>query len=357
MVTASAVRRANARDCLLALRDAEQPLTLAELAARTNLSRPTIDAVLTDLGPVVAPAPATASGTAGRPARRVAFDPSAATFAALDLGARRTRCLVTDAAGHPLALTEESADVPLPEVVARTGHSPGAVGIAVPGIMHPDGTVARSIVLPTLQGRDLAAEFAVPALVENDIKLAALAEHHRGEAADSLVLVQIGHRISVAVVLEGQILQGAHRLAGELGSQRGMRWTATSERGRLTWSTGDEAQPLLEAAARGDTAAQQEIAEFCAQIAPRLATVLLTVDPDRLVIGGGLSCAGETLLRPLREALARLLVTDRAPEVVAARLTADGALVGALNSAYTQFSEHTLGVRDLPAPWSEGITA
>src|SRR5699024_12329480 len=72
-----------------------------------------------------------------------------------------------------------------------------------------------------------------------------------------------------------------------------MRWTDSSVRGRLTWSTGDDAQELLERAAAGDAGAIQEIEEFCAQIAPRLATVLLTVDPERVVVGGGLSRAGE----------------------------------------------------------------
>src|SRR5699024_9146146 len=143
----------------------------------------------------------------------------------------------------------------------------------------------------------------------NDIKLAALAEHHLGDDAESILFVQLGHRISVASILGGTILQGAHRLAGELGSQRGMRWTDASTRGRLQWSTGEEARPLLERAAQGEVAAQREIEEFCAQIAPRLATVLLTLDPERVVVGGGLSRAGETLLEPLRRALGDLLMT------------------------------------------------
>ena len=99
MTTASAVRQANARDCLLVLREAGSAVTVGELAAATGLSRPTVDAVLTDLlgSGAVAAAPAAASGAAGRPARRFAFAPDVASVAALDIGARAVRCRVTDA--------------------------------------------------------------------------------------------------------------------------------------------------------------------------------------------------------------------------------------------------------------------
>ena len=358
----SAMRRANARDCTVVLREAERALTLAEVAAVTGLSRPTVDAVLEELQAtgIVVPAPAAASGSAGRPARRFRFAPSAATVAALDIGARTVRCIVADAAGRELARGEapmQGSDpiAPLVQAVRGTGRAPSAVGVAVPGILDPAGHVSRSLAAPALEGVDLAGALAerlgCPVEVDNDIKLAALAEHHLGPAADSIVLIQLGHRVSVAVIVGGAILQGAHRLAGELGSQRGMRWTDSSVRGRLTWSTGDDAQELLERAAAGDPGAVQEVEEFCAQIAPRLATVLLTVDPERVVVGGGLSRAGETLLAPLRRAVGRLLMTEHAPEVVPARLTTDGALVGALGLGFAHGSARLTGVPEVPAPW------
>ncbi|HEX7351040.1 ROK family protein [Brachybacterium sp.] len=360
--TPSALRRANARDCVVALRDAGTAMTLAELAAATGLSRPTVDAVLEDLAgtSTVTPAPAAASGSAGRPARRFRFDPSSAAVAGLDLGAHSIRCLITDASGQVLARAEVPSAgtdplAALERAVDATGITPDAIGVAVPGILAPDGRIARSLAVPALDGLDLAGTLAArldrPVAVENDIKLAALAEHHLGPAADSIVLLQLGHRISVAVVLAGVILQGAHRLAGELGSQRGMRWTNSSQRGRLTWSTGDDARELIERAADGDPAAAAEIEEFCAQIAPRLATVLLTVDPERVVVGGGLSRAGETLLAPLRRAVGRLLMTEHPPELVPAHLTTDGALVGALGRGFAHGSSRLSGVPDVPAPW------
>src|SRR5699024_7736741 len=138
---------------------------------------------------------------------------------------------------------------------------------------------------------------------------------------------------------------------GELGSQRGMRWTDSSVRGRLRWSTGDDGKQLLERAAAGEAAAQAEVEEFCAQIAPRLATVLLTVDPERVVVGGGLSRAGGRLLWPRRSAVGRLLVPAPGPALGAARLTTDGGLVGALGLGFAHGSTRITGVPDVPAPW------
>lgn len=367
MATTSAVRAANARDCLLVLREAASALSVGEIAEGTGLSRPTVEAVLLDLvrdGAVTA-APLTASGTAGRPARRFAFEASAGTVAALDIGARSVRCLLTDLSGRMLSRTETAlpADDPLGTlegILRESGRTPDAVGLAVPGILSPEGHVAQSLAVPALVGLDLAQELSRrldrPVIADNDIKLAALAEHQLGEDADSIVLLELGHRISLAVVLGGRILQGAHHLAGELGSQRGMRWTDSSVRGRLIWSTGEEAEPLLERAGAGDSAAQREVEEFCAQIAPRLATVLLTVDPERVVVGGGLSRSGETLLGPLRRALERLLMTEHPPEVVAARVTTDGAAIGALGRAFEHGSARFLGVPDVPAPWARFLT-
>lgn len=368
MATTSAVRAANTRDCLVTLREASSALTVGEIAAATSLSRPTVDAVLLDLVAtgVVTAAPLAVSGSAGRPARRFAFDPSAGTVAALDIGARSVRCLVTDLSGRTLSHTETALSTTSPlgtleSILRGTGRTPDAVGLAVPGILSPEGHLAQSLAVPALVGLDLAGELSrrldCPVHADNDIKLAALAEHQLGGDADSIVLIELGHRISLAVILDGKILQGAHHLAGELGSQRGMRWTDTSVRGRLTWSTGEDAKPLLERAVTGDPAAQREIEGFCEQIAPRLATVLLTVDPERVVIGGGLARAGETLLGPLRRSLERLLMTEHSPEVVAARITTDGALVGALGLAFTHGSAQIFGLPDVPAPWSRLLDA
>ena len=148
-----------------------------------------------------------------RPAdrRRFVFDPEVSTVAALDIGARSVRCLVADASGRLVAQasTPLTSSDPL-DALERAVGSPGALGIAAPGILGPDGRIAQSLAVPELIDVDLAGELSqrlgCPAVVENDIKLAALASTTSGAKRKCS---QLGNRISVAAILDGKILQGA----------------------------------------------------------------------------------------------------------------------------------------------------
>ena len=152
------MRQGNARDCVLSLREASGPVSVAELAARTGLSRPTVDSVLQDLadsGALLLASPAVdRGGRPGRPARRFALDPSSATVAGVDLGERSVTCVVTDAVGTDLARTTvpmesgETISQPIEHAVRETGHAPQRLGLAVPGILAADGRIAQSLALP-----------------------------------------------------------------------------------------------------------------------------------------------------------------------------------------------------------------
>lgn len=386
-VAAAAVRRANARDCLTILLEATKPLTVGELAARSGLSRPTVDAVLHELievGPVCASEPPECHSP-GRPARRFAADPTSTLVAGVEVTADRIRCTITDAAGRIVARTRttpdpgaQRLDAVVEAITAAVGQAGpheddhdddhaddhdvprcrprlAMVGLAVPGIVDRDHRLAGSRALPEWAGIDIGAELSqrlgCSVVVENDLKLAALAEHHLSQTPENLIYVQLGRRISVAIMVGGRILQGSHRLAGELDAQRGTRWTASYDQDGLNWSTGRDAEPLFERAAAGDPAAIAEIDDFCHQIAPRLATLMLTVDPATVIIGGGLSRAGDVLLDPLRRAIDQLLTTPVRPELVAAGLTDDGAETGAIGYAFEQGSEEIFGIDAMPVPW------
>ena len=198
-----------------------------------------MDSVLQDLadsGALLLASPAVdRGGRPGRPARRFALDPSERDRRRRGSRRASVTCLVSDAVGTVLARTTVPAET---ETISPPPKRPFAAPVMLrnasaspcPASSAADGRIAQSLALPDLVGRDLAAELAqrlgAEVVVENDIKLAALAERHLGPPAESIAYVQIGHRISLALILDGRILQGSHRLAGELGSQRGMRWTS-----------------------------------------------------------------------------------------------------------------------------------
>jgi predicted NBD/HSP70 family sugar kinase len=200
----------------------------------------------------------------------------------------------------------------------------------------------------------LAKELEQPIVVDNDIKLAALAEQRggAGRGYSDVVYLQIGHRLSVSIVLNGVIRQGRHRLAGELGAQRGMRWTRNAQRGQLVWSARPTSAEVLSAAAAGDAAAQAEVEDFCAQIAGRIATVLLVVDPEVVVVRGGALQDSGALLRPLAAAVQQELVFPERPPFVASALGREAVVLGAVGNAFDRCSSGIYGVHDYPSPWA-----
>jgi predicted NBD/HSP70 family sugar kinase len=342
----------------------------------TGLSRPTVHAVLDDLletGLVEAASPATAGP--GRPARAFRFARETGLVAGVDLGPRGARAIICDLSGRRVGYAEvppgARADLSLiPRALEAAANSSGAsvtsldlgrlraVGVGLPGVIEADGRLRASLAMPDLVGLPvaelLAKDLGQPIVVDNDIKLAALAEQRggAGRGYSDVVYLQIGHRLSVSIVLNGVIRQGRHRLAGELGAQRGMRWTRNAQRGQLVWSVRPTSAEVLSAAAAGDADAQAELEDFCAQIAGRIATVLLVVDPEVVVVRGGALQDSGALLRPLAAAVEQELVFPERPPFVASALGREAVVLGAVGNAFDRCSSGIYGVHDYPSPWA-----
>jgi predicted NBD/HSP70 family sugar kinase len=370
-VAAQAERSANQVACLRFLSGTDSAQTVGVISAETGLSRPTVHAVLDDLleaNLVVPTDPATVGP--GRPARAFRFAREAGLVAGVDLGPRGVRAIICDLSGRRVAYTElmRRPDVSL---IQRAVHAAAeensidlerlrAVGVALPGVIETNGDLRASLALPELVGLPIAdivsQDLGRPVAVDNDIKLAALAEQRvgAGRGYSDVVYLQIGQRLSVSIVLNGVIRQGRHRLAGELGAQRGMRWTRNARRGQLIWASHPTSQDVLRAAAAGDAAAQAEVEDFCAQIAGRIAGVLLVVDPEVVVVrGGGLAEDTAALLRPLEAAVEQELVFPERPPFVASALGREAVVLGAVGMAFDRFNTRIFGVHGYPSPWTQ----
>lgn len=363
-------RSANQVACLQFLSRSDDAQTVGALSAGTGLSRPTVHAVLDDLleaGLVTAVSPAVAG--LGRPARTFRFAREAGLVAGVDLGPRGARAVICDLSGQRLGYTElmgeQLPDVELIERAVRTVVAEAsveierlrAIGVALPGVVEADGQLRASLALPGLVDLPIAATVTQAlgcfVAVDNDIKLAALAEQRggAGRGYDDVVYLQIGTRLSVSIVLNGVIRQGRHRMAGELGAQRGMRWTRNAQRGQLVWTSRPTGEAVLKAAAAGDADARAEIEDFCAQIAERVATVLLVVDPEVLVVRGGPAEDSEVLIRALEAAVDKELLFPERPPFVASALGREAVVLGAVGNAFDQFSSDIYGVHGYPSPW------
>ena len=208
------------------------------------------------------------------------------------------------------------------DLVARAetaAGGPGRVGIGVPGIPSPATGLMKNANSTWLIGhpldRDLTAALGRPVRVANDANCFALSEAVDGAGAGARVVfgVILGTGVGGGIVVDGRVLAGKNGIAGEWGHDP-LPWPADDERpgpacycgragcletflsgpglesdhARATGSTCSPAE-IVERAAQGDVAARATLARHADRLARGLASVINVLDPDVIVLGGGLS--------------------------------------------------------------------
>ncbi|WP_433430870.1 ROK family protein [Nonomuraea sp. CA-141351] len=248
----------------------------------------------------------------------------------------------------------------------RPGLRPVAVGLAVPGLVTP----THAVFAAAFGWRDVPVssftDVDLPVALGHDVRSAGEAELAYGAGGDDVLFLPIGTGIAGAVVLSGSLYGGAGGWAGQIGhtpvrpdglacgcGQRGClaayasggaiaaryRSGAVGDAVRngsgaaagdaVRHDSGATARDVVRLAAEGDVRAAEVWSSAVDALALALATYTLLLDPARIVIGGGVSLAGDALLVPLRERLAGRLAFRRPPEVVASSLGVDAGLLGA----------------------------
>lgn len=372
-VDAGGARTPNAALCAIALRDGGQA-TISELAEKTGLSRPTVEAAVLTLierGLVHDDNSRTTGGRgAGRPARLYAFNAGARYVVGVDVGIHRVRVAIGDLAGRVIGWADEAVDASfvgagrmdgVKRIVTRCLGSARvpvsrlvAMGVAVSGLVGADGRLVVSRNIADWEGVDVAghlrAEFDCAVVVENDIRLAALAEHRLGAArlVDDIVYFFAGHRVSMGLIIGGKLRRGHHSAAGEVGDI--VFSMQVNKLGQLAWTSAGTAEDVFRQAAHGDHASKQEIDRFAAGLAVGMATVTMAIDPDLVVIGGGLSRAGDLLLEPLRRAVNEVITVPVRPVIIASELGAESVVLGALALAFGASSVIVYGSADVKEP-------
>lgn len=368
-----ALRTRNAASCIEVLRD-RGTVTLTELSTATGLSRPTVESILGDLAStgLVTDRTGAAPQGAGRPARRYSFAADAGYAVGVDLGVNTVSAIASDLAGSIVASLDWSISpdldgvgrlrlVPriIDELRARAAIREdrlSTVVVAVTGIVDDRGRMTLSNLVPEWTGVDLRAQIerTVPCRVgiENDVKMAALAEHHAGAArfADDVVFVKVGRYISTAIILGGKLHQGRNFAAGEVGDLEVTGWEQPLGPDGERAGAGVDRQAMFERAEAGDPEAEAFLSTYIQRIAQGIALVGLTIDPELIVIGGGVSEAGDALLSRLRRRFVELAQRTTLPGMVSSTLGGRGVVLGALVRALTLASGTVYGNPDIAAP-------
>jgi fructokinase len=248
----------------------------------------------------------------------------------IDLGGTKIEVLALDDAGH--ALLRRRIPTPSGDYVAilnavadlvfgaeKELGRPGTVGIATPGAISTRTGVVKNSNSTALNGkfldRDLGKILGRPVRLENDANCFALSEAMDGAGADATVVfgVILGTGVGGGLVIDRKIVSGRNKVAGEWGHNP-LPWPTRGEQPgcdcycgksgcietflsgaglareyRSRAGTALTAEEIAVLAARGDNLAGQSLETYKDRLARSLAGVINVLDPDVIVLGGGLS--------------------------------------------------------------------
>jgi glucokinase-like ROK family protein len=355
------LRELNSRRVIDALRE-RGTASRAEIARATGLSRSTVSSIVAELlNAGLVEEGAEGTGVAhgeqgGRPPVLLSLKSTAGMALGVDFGHTHMRVALSDLSHEVLAESWQELDVDhsaeegldaAANLVAEVLKEAGAdrdrvlgVGMGLPGpINQAARRVGSTAILPGWVGVDAGAELSrrleLPVQVENDANLGALAEFvwGSGQGHSELVYIKLSSGVGAGLLLGGRIYQGAGGTAGEIGhtvvqeggaicrcGNRGCLETVASARAiavMLSESRDEEisTKRLLELSVNGDSAAARLIEEAGREIGIAVANLCNLINPDRVIVGGDLSGAGELITEPIHESIHRFAIRSAADQV------------------------------------------
>ncbi len=291
-------------------------------------------------------------------------------YIGIDLGGTKISALVVAEDGRELARrrlptptgyldTLGALALVVTDLEHAVGQSGLPVGLGLPGVIDPVAGVVRAVNLPWLGGRPFAADLADrlgrPVPMANDANCFALAEASEGAGVGAGVVfgVVLGTGVGAGIVVGGRCLAGAHGIAGEWGHTP-LPWREAEDGDPLPCPCGRvgcietvlSGSGLLGIARRlgGDAASAADVAQAAQQdnrwaanalhlyfsaLARALASVINFLDPDVVVLGGGLSHLPNLFANVLRLWRGWALVAEPRTRLICARHGADSGVRGA----------------------------
>lgn len=276
----------------------------------------------------------------------------------VDIGGTKIAAGVVDEDGEIIAATTRSTPATDPALLEaavadavaelRGEHRVGGIGVGAAGFIGADRRTVTFAANLAWRDHPLAEELerltGLPVVVENDANAAGWAEFRFGAATESrhMLMLTVGTGLGGAAVMDGVLLRGGGGFAGEVAHMTAVpdgQWCGCGLRGCLEQYTAGTALvraatrraasgdpllgPLVQAAGgdrraidgplvtrlaqQGDPGARELIAEIGSWLGRGAATIAALLDPDVIVVGGGVSAAGDLLLDPAREAFAASL--------------------------------------------------
>src|SRR5579859_943574 len=359
------------------------PVSRPQLAEATGLSKPTISLALANLERSgLVRHVGHSSGNSGRAALLYEMRPEAGWVVGVDVGRSWLRIALANLAGEVvLRRQERSESRAAKKLVAQIGSLvsslPVEAGLSYqdvtytvigsPGVVDERSGAMR--LAANLSGWDgssvldaLGDRLGSSLAVENDINLAALGEqaHGLGKGIPNFVFISVGTGIGMGIVLDGQLHRGARGAAGEIGflplgegdpavgeaskqSHGSLESVASAEAvvanaRRLGMRNVVSAKQVFESARQNDKAALAAVKIEAEHLARAVASITAVLDPELVVLGGGIGRNGDLLLAPMSKRLEKLLPL-RPPPLMVSALGDDAVVLGALAIALARARE------------------
>jgi predicted NBD/HSP70 family sugar kinase len=350
------------------------PVSRAQIARETALSKPTVSqALVTLLDAGLVREAGRTSGGKGPTAVLYELNPQAGWVVGIDVGRNWVRAAIADVTGQFVARRDERAHVKsantLITQIGAIAHALAAdagikwrqvtfATVGSPGVFEQErGQVALAYALPGWGRQGLVElvqqELGTKIAFENDVNLAAIGEQWQGlgKGVENFVYLHLGTGVGMGMVLNGELYRGSSGAAGEVGylplAETDMRDPSNRRRGALdvaasaTGVVADArrrgmpppltAKKVFEEARRGDRKARRVVAGEARRIALAIVAIASVVDPELVILGGGIGSNGDLLLDLVGQELREL--SPFRPRVEVSTLQQEATLYGSVSMA------------------------
>lgn len=351
-----------------------EPISRAQIAKETKLTPPTVSSIVRELmteGLVIETMLGESSG--GRKPTMLHINSKAFFAIGVDAGPETVDCVITDLTGEiyyrntaalQMPITNEEFVETLKQAVSGLFACSKmdrdqiiGIGMAMHGVVDVEAgevLVAPNINLRNIRVKEaLEKEFGLAIKIENDARAMALGESWFGGhgSVDSMVAINIGRGVGAGIVLNGHLHHGAQGIAGEFGhmtidlhgavcecGNRGCLQTLVSGIAIVERSvefcgeriTGEEIYALAQT---GSKMHAEFLAEIGETIGIGLTNFIHLLNPDRIVLGGGVMKSKQYLLPAIKRKIEKTALTKTAAktEVIATSLGDDATVLGAVS--------------------------
>ncbi|MBM7551467.1 ROK family transcriptional regulator [Thalassobacillus pellis] len=365
------------------------PISRAELAKSTKLTPPTVSSIVKELletGMIMESSQGASKG--GRKPTMLVINASNFYIIGLDVGPTLLKSVLTDLNGtlvhqHEIPIPLPTSNQELLELMRdavqnlldteeKEQDKIIGIGVGMHGVVDVQEGV--SLFAPNLQLRDVPIKsyleevFHIHVVVENDARAMALGElwFGHGNGANNIVTVNLGRGIGAGIIINGELFHGENSIAGEIGhmtidirgpkcscgnygclqtlasgpaiSERAAKEIAIGKQSLLQEMVDDNLEEIggrliHEAAKKGDQLSIDILSEAGMFLGIGLTNLIHTLNPTRIIIGGGVSQAGEFILDSIKTAIQKRGLTNSAKntEVLLSELGAHATALGAVS--------------------------